>query len=230
MLRFLTFLTIVLLPALAFGQVDTTTTSTVAIDDLFASGKGIVDNWNTVGVLGSVIAIVNLLVRATKWGPIGRLVKKHELTWLRPLLAATLGGLGGAAGAIGNNGSVLQSVLVGVMAGLGSVGAHQLYDQIKNRKSGAAAAIVLLCFVPMIDGCGASYQAAVELYVSSLPQRGARYYNALEPELRRELILNDAALACLVDQENDRVPSLACVCTQDPVNWEKSCAAWLGVE
>lgn len=38
MLRFLTFLTIVLLPALAFGQVDTTTTSTVAIDDLFASG------------------------------------------------------------------------------------------------------------------------------------------------------------------------------------------------
>ena len=101
---------------------------------------------------------------------------------------------------------------------------------LRAARGGAPAAAVLLALSGALSGCGTAYYAAVDLYVSTLPKRGAIYYGAVEPELRKELVLNDAALACLVDEEHDRSPSPACVCSKGrPDTWETNCAAWLAL-
>lgn len=87
----------------------------------------------------------------------------------------------------------------------------------------------LVLLAVLLASCASPYSQAVELYVSSLSKRGALYYDKVEPELRKELVLNDAALACLVDEENDRLGSPACACAKgQPDSFETNCDAWLG--
>lgn len=126
-----------LIPALAVGQAATSTlstTATVTASALFEEGRGVIDNWSTVSALSSAIALVNLLIHGTKFGPVGELFAKNGLRWIRPLLAVVLGSLLGAGGALTSNGSIPQAVIVGLMAGLGSVGAHELTSMLMNRK------------------------------------------------------------------------------------------------
>jgi hypothetical protein len=134
--------------------------------------------------------------------------------------------------------TALRSAIEDGLIVLGIFAAHRVrpfFDAFYNRalrwaKGGAPAAAVLLALSGALSGCGTAYYAAVDLYVSTLPKRGAIYYGAVEPELRKELVLNDAALACLVDEEHDRSPSPACVCSKGrPDTWETNCAAWLAL-
>ena len=98
MIRFLLVPILLMIPIMAFGQVGTTTTSTVVgLGDLVQGAQGVYTAFDTVGVMAGLIAAVNLLITATKFGPIGAAIKKAGLKWIRPLLAVVLGGLGGAA-------------------------------------------------------------------------------------------------------------------------------------
>jgi hypothetical protein len=91
-------------------------------------------------------------------------------------------------------------------------------------------ALAILSGIALNGCCGTclSYKAAVAKYTSSLPERGKVYYGAVLPELKKELVLNDAALVCLVDKDQGLVNSPACLCTEGlPDAWEKNCATWL---
>lgn len=80
----------------------------------------------------------------------------------------------------------------------------------------------------LLAGCGGPYKKAVETYTATLPRRGATAYSCVIPELRKELILNDASLACLVDKDHQRSSASSCKCSDGkPDAWEANCADWL---
>ena len=82
-------------------------------------------------------------------------------------------------------------------------------------------------------GCCSSYKKAVEKYVNTLPERSRFCQDKIEPELQKEFVLNDAALACLVDKDTDahssEAPTAACRCADGSTDdWLKNCKEWLG--
>src|SRR5258707_4245588 len=79
-----------------------------------------------------------------------------------------------------------------------------------------------------LSSCCSSYKAAVASYTSTLRDRGRAYYGAVTPELSKELVLNDAALTCLVDKDQNRAGSAACRCADGaPDSWQQNCSQWL---
>lgn len=90
--------------------------------------------------------------------------------------------------------------------------------------------VLTAAFVLMsVTACCGAYKSAVQKYASTLQQRGKLVYTEVVPELKKELVLNDATLACLVDKDNDRgKDSSACTCADGlPDAWESNCANWL---
>ncbi len=86
--------------------------------------------WKAVGLLASLIALVTLLVKITKFGFVGLYIKKKRLEWVRPLLGMCLAGLAAASGAqlLG-----IESPwwwLGGVIAGLSAPGAHEFFESV----------------------------------------------------------------------------------------------------
>jgi hypothetical protein len=79
-----------------------------------------------------------------------------------------------------------------------------------------------------VTGCSTSYKATVATYTSTLPSRGKMYYGAVTPELKKELVLNDAALVCLVDKDQGLSGTAACRCSDgSPDSWDQNCSDWL---
>ena len=79
-----------------------------------------------------------------------------------------------------------------------------------------------------VSSCCSSYKGAVASYTSTLKDRGKAYYGTVTPELKKELVLNDAALACLVDKDQGRADTAACTCADGAPNaWEQNCSQWL---
>ncbi len=89
--------------------------------------------------------------------------------------------------------------------------------------------IVLACGIAVqLGGCGGPYKAAVEKYSMTLSQRGNTAYECVIPELKKELILNDAALACLIDKDHSKSGTTACKCADGkPDESQTNCADWL---
>ena len=81
-------------------------------------------NWQTAGIIGVAIAAVYLLTKLTKLAPVARLIGSKK--WLRPVVAATLAGLGALLVALQAGqpiGAALAAFLSGALsAGLGAVG------------------------------------------------------------------------------------------------------------
>lgn len=131
---------VMLIPAIAIAQVATGTatgTVTVAIVDLVNDGVSVVKGWGDATVLVSLLGIVNLLVNITKFGPVGKLIKDKKLKWIRPLLSVIAGALVGAIGALTTGATVLNAIVVGIGAGLGSVGFHELWDSLTAKRAEA---------------------------------------------------------------------------------------------
>ncbi len=91
-------------------------------------------------------------------------------------------------------------------------------------------AMLILFF---LSGCCPAYKAAVEKYAETLPDRGKSYYSKVDtPELKKNLVLNDAALSCLVDKDKEQStpskPSAACKCSDGlPDNWQTNCSDFM---
>ena len=93
--------------------------------------------------------------------------------------------------------------------------------------------LVVAVFTLTLSACCAAYKGAVEKYVDKLPDRGKVYYpKVLTPELRKDLVLQDATLICLVDKDKKKstkeAPTSACKCADGlPNNWENNCADFM---
>lgn len=93
--------------------------------------------------------------------------------------------------------------------------------------------IIAILSVFYLSGCCTAYKTAVEKYAKTLPDRGKIYYTKVEtPELKKELVLNDAALLCLIDKDKKKStsekPSAACKCADGLTDdWEANCSDFM---
>lgn len=81
-----------------------------------------------------------------------------------------------------------------------------------------------------LAGC-ASVPPALDYYSTTvLPKRNAGGYSTLIPELRAELVLQDATAACsvAVAKGADEATAPACVCSKSGQDdWESNCFGWM---
>lgn len=128
-MRFILFLTAVLFPALALAQVDTTTTSTVGLDELIDAGRGVVEAFGQ-GPLVGFTALFGALTLVLKW-PTAKRVLDGVAEWLRPLLGAVFGGATAVLGAVAM-GSVWYAVIIaGVVGVLGGSWFGEFWKQVR---------------------------------------------------------------------------------------------------
>lgn len=88
-----------------------------------------------------------------------------------------------------------------------------------------------LLFVGLL-ACCTSVPPAVDAYVKNdLPKRSGTSYAPLLPELRGELVLQDAVAACSVAlaEGAKETDAPACVCAHATgSDWQQKCATWTG--
>jgi len=81
----------------------------------------------------------------------------------------------------------------------------------------------------LLVACGPSVPAPVSAYAAKLPGRNANQYATIIPELRGELVLQDAAVACSVAIADGKkeAEAPACVCSHsDQTTWQTRCQPW----
>jgi hypothetical protein len=89
--------------------------------------------------------------------------------------------------------------------------------------------IILAASSPLLTACGPSVPAPVSAYAATLPGRNANQYATIIPELRGELVLQDAAVACSVAIADGKkeAEAPACVCSHsDQATWQTRCQPW----
>ena len=104
------------------------------------SGVGtVVDDWKNLGWLAGVIALINLLLNVLRLKPLNDYLADKDWKWVKPLVAVVLGSVLGGFSTCQSGASVLNSILAGFMAGLGSVGFHELMDKLKKQTTAKPA-------------------------------------------------------------------------------------------
>ena len=101
------------------------------IMELFAALTKVIDDWRNLGLLAGLIAAINFLIALLRFRMINDFFTKWDIKWLKPLLATVLGGALGGLSVAATGASAINSVLAGCLAGLGSVGFHELINSLK---------------------------------------------------------------------------------------------------
>jgi len=123
-------------PPEALAGDDDDSAAPVEVDDLIKGFAQVVDDWKNLGWLAGVVALVNLLILVFRFRPINDALTNLDAKWIKPLIAVILGAVFGGFSAALSGATVPVAILSGVIAGLGSVGFHQLIDQIKTKATG----------------------------------------------------------------------------------------------
>ena len=103
-----------------------------AVELVSAVGQ-VIDNWQNVGWLAGVIALINFLLSLLRFKPIDMAMERVDVKWLKPLIATLLGAALGGFSTFSTGASVLNSIVAGMLAGLGSVGFHELVDNLRKQ-------------------------------------------------------------------------------------------------
>jgi hypothetical protein len=103
-----------------------------AVELVTSVGK-VIDDWKNVGWLAGVIALINLLLNLLRFKPIDMALERLDWKWLKPLIATVLGATLGGFSVFSTGAGVLNSVVAGMLAGLGSVGFHELVDNLRKQ-------------------------------------------------------------------------------------------------
>lgn len=110
---------------------------------LITSVGKVIDDWRNVGWLAGVIALVNLLLNLLRFKPIDMALERLDWKWLKPLIATLLGALLGGFSTFSTGASVLNSIVAGMLAGLGSIGFHELVDNLRKQTRKPPSAPIL---------------------------------------------------------------------------------------
>jgi len=103
-----------------------------AVELVTSVGK-VIDDWKNVGWLAGVIALINLLLNLLRFKPIDMALERLDWKWLKPLIATVLGATLGGVSVFSTGAGILNSVVAGMLAGLGSVGFHELVDNLRKQ-------------------------------------------------------------------------------------------------
>lgn len=110
-----------------------------SLDDYVAAFKLILSEWQTVGWLAGLVALVAFLVMLMRLKFIDNYLVAHDLKWVKALIAAVLGGLAAMFAAVQAGAEWWPAGIVafisGAVAGFGAVGLHQTVTKgDKNKK------------------------------------------------------------------------------------------------
>lgn len=100
--------------------------------DLISDATKVYGDWKTGGWMAGLLALVSLLMGLLRFGPVNDFFRSNQIMWLKPILAAVFGGIGGGFAATVEGAGVGPAIVAGLLAGLGAVG---LYEVAKRRKS-----------------------------------------------------------------------------------------------
>lgn len=113
-------------PAADAPAVVATADEEVTPEMLAEQAQKIVDDWEALGWMGGTIAIIGLLLLLLRYKPIDDLLEEHELKWVKPWVAATLGALLGFFQCFITGKGWAVSIISGLIAGIATPGLHQL--------------------------------------------------------------------------------------------------------
>lgn len=122
-------------PATPAPAADPAAEKPVEATDLITGAAGVVDTWKQLGWLAGLIALINLLLSTLRFKPLNDWLTELDYKWIKPLIATVLGAALGGLSTFETGAGILLSVVMGIVAGLGSVGFHQLIDTLRKRTS-----------------------------------------------------------------------------------------------
>lgn len=103
------------------------------VGELISGAGKVIDDWGNLGWLAGVIALINMLLLTLRLRPIDIWMTGLDYKWIKPLVATLLGAAMGGFSTFQTGAGVLNSIVAGALAGLTSVGFHQLIDQTRKR-------------------------------------------------------------------------------------------------
>lgn len=98
--------------------------------DILTGVQKVINDWRTLGWLAGVIALLQLLMKILKLGPIDEWFTVHKKKWIKPYIAAGIGALLGGFSTYATGAGVFNSIVAGVMIGATSVGWNELINKI----------------------------------------------------------------------------------------------------
>lgn len=93
--------------------------------DLLEGVAKTVNDWKTLGWLAGLIALLNFLMGLLRFKPIDTWLIQYDKKWLKPWVAMGLGALIMGLSTYQTDANILNSIVAGLLAGLGSTGAHE---------------------------------------------------------------------------------------------------------
>jgi hypothetical protein len=98
----------------------------VIAQDLVKDAEQMINNWKLLGSLAGLIALVQLLMKALKFGPLDNWFETSKVKWIKPYIATILGALLGGLTTYATNANLLNSITSGIIIGMGSVGWNEI--------------------------------------------------------------------------------------------------------
>ncbi len=103
------------------------------VGEVISDAGKVIDDWQNVGWLAGLIALINLMMNMLRFKPINNWLTTLDYKWIKPLTATLLGAALGGLSTYATGASAINSIVAGAMAGLSSVGFHELMDKTRKR-------------------------------------------------------------------------------------------------
>jgi hypothetical protein len=94
------------------------------VEDLAGQLGKVISDWENLGWMGGVVALIGLLLMALRFKPLNQLLEDKGLKWIKPYVAAGLGSLFGFFSSFSTGAGWAQSIIAGILLGLAAPGLH----------------------------------------------------------------------------------------------------------
>lgn len=102
-----------------------------SIPELLDGAEKTWSDWEKLGWLAGMLALCNLLVNLTKFGPLNSWLESTGRKWILPYVSGALGGVLGGLSAFALHASAAKSIFAGILSGLAAVGGHEAVSNLK---------------------------------------------------------------------------------------------------
>lgn len=107
----------------------------VTAEELAKQAEKIAQDWEKLGWMGGVIAIIGFLIMLLRFKPINNFLEDKKLKWIKPYIAVGLGVLCGFFTALFGGAVWYQALIAGLIAGVAVPGFHQIFTGANRKKA-----------------------------------------------------------------------------------------------
>jgi len=121
-------------PAAKAEAQDEVSEEPVGSQEVLTDVEKVINSWKTIGWLAGLIALIQLLMKLLRFGPIDNWFEANKKRWMKPYIASTLGAILGGLSTYATNANVLNSIITGLIIGTTSVGWNELINKFQSEK------------------------------------------------------------------------------------------------